>query len=163
MHRAGSALAVVLAALLVAACGSDDTSSGSGASGGSGGSGGSTTTGGSGGAGGGTAGGTAGAGGVVSTCDDLGFCGQAGDPGCVACAITDGACVDEWATCKDAPGDACSKLLDCYGGCPAADMKCQADCEAAWPDGIGPLGFVTTCAFCLECPVSCNVDPADCP
>lgn len=157
MLRAGRALAVVVAALLTAACSGDDTSSGTGGST-------SSTTSGSGGgaAGGGSGGGTAGGGGVVSTCDDLGFCGQAGDPGCVACAINDGACVDEWATCEAAPNDACRKLLDCYAACPAADAKCQADCETAWPDGIGPLGFVTTCAFCVECQVSCNVDPADC-
>ena len=37
--------------------------------------------------------------GATQTCDDLGFCGQAEDPGCVTCSVTDGCCMYELEAC----------------------------------------------------------------
>ena len=96
------------------------------------------------------------------TCDDLGFCGEPMDPGCVACAISEGSCQDEYKSCQEAPGDDCLDLLDCYRDCSDGDQACFDACDAQYPQGTVPLSLLFGCVFCIECPVSCNIDPSDC-
>jgi hypothetical protein len=104
--------------------------------------------------------GTGGSGGVglQTTCDDLGFCGQQDDPGCVSCAVEDGSCVDE----LDACDNECLLLNDCYFDCENDDPSCFSQCEDMHPDGIASVNALYTCILCDECPVSCNFDTTNC-
>ena len=152
MRIVGWLLAIPFAAAV--ACG--DTVTGDGEGGGNGGSDGS---------GGEPHGGAAGAsssglgGTIEQTCDDLGFCGQQNDPGCVACSVTDGSCADELEACSDE----CRALDDCYRDCESDDPSCFAECETLHPDGIDLWNQLYTCILCVECPSSCNFDTANCP
>jgi hypothetical protein len=150
----------LLAAILLApmgACGETQREDDAGGAGG-GGPGGSPSAGGAG-SGGSTTSSSDGGAGLAPTCDDLGFCGQPEDPGCVACAITTGSCVDEYEAC-DAE---CEALRMCYVDCDTGDAECLDDCDAAYPGGIGPLNTLFGCILCEECPVSCNFDTTNCP
>lgn len=97
--------------------------------------------------------------GAEQTCDDLGFCGKADDPGCVACAVSEGPCVDELEACV---GE-CQALRACYAACDEDDDSCFTECNGAHPQGISALDTLFGCILCEACPVSCNFDTASCP
>ena len=97
------------------------------------------------------------------TCDDMGFCGEANDPGCQGCALTEGSCADELQRCQDAPSMACVELNHCYLECPEDDLFCHKGCEDQFPAGVAPLSELAACVYCDECRISCNVQPDSCP
>ena len=103
-----------------------------------------------------------GAGGSSQVCDDLGFCGEPEDPGCVACALFEASCADELAACDGEPNEQCLGLDDCYAHCSQGDTDCQEACDTMYPNGIPLLNILYGCILCVECPISCAADPVDC-
>ena len=96
--------------------------------------------------------------GAGQTCDDLGFCGQPEDPGCVTCSVTDGSCKDELEACDLR----CEMLRGCYSDCNSDDLPCFNECEDTYPDAVDTVEALYSCILCIECPVSCNFDPSNC-
>jgi hypothetical protein len=97
--------------------------------------------------------------GAEQTCDDLGFCGKADDPGCVACSISEGPCIEQYQACV---GE-CQALRACYAACDEDDDSCFSECNTEHPSGIEALDTLFGCILCEGCPVSCNFDTASCP
>jgi hypothetical protein len=97
--------------------------------------------------------------GAEQTCDDLGFCGEADDPGCVTCSISEGPCIEEYQACV---GE-CQALRACYAACDEDDQSCLTECNGDHPQGIADLDTLFGCILCEGCPVSCNFDTASCP